>query len=139
MSQGAPQSAGPRVWIVPGCTTAVVILMHLLPGDELNAESWWAIWHMDKVLHISAFAVCGLTWMIALAKQRRLQGAWRLEQVLLVGTVIFGTVLEVMQGALMSGRTFDWMDVAADVAGVGCSLFAFKVIFGRRPGRIAID
>lgn len=139
MATGVPQSAGPRVCIAPACTTAVLVGMHMLPGSDLATDTWWAIWHLDKVLHLIAFSGCTLTWAIALAKQRRLQGGWRLEQVLVGGALVFGMVLEAMQGAWMSGRTFDWMDVAADVVGAMGSLGVFFVIFGQRPGRIAID
>ena len=59
--------------------------MHLLPGSDLAADTWWAMWHMDKLLHGFAFLGCGLTWAIALAKQRRLQGGSRM-LVVLVGT-----------------------------------------------------
>jgi len=139
MSTGVPQSAGPRVWIAPSCTTAVLVGMHMLPGSDLEADTWWATWHMDKVLHLIAFSGCALTWAIALAKQRRLQGGSRLELFLVGGALVFGMVLEVMQGAWMSGRMFDWMDVAADVLGAGSSLGVFFGIFGQRPGRIASD
>jgi VanZ family protein len=53
--------------------------------------------------------------------------------------IVFGTVLEAMQGAWMPGRFFDLADVAADVAGAGLSLVAFQLIFGQKPGRIASD
>ena len=139
MSTGAPQSAGPRVWVSPACTTALLVGMHMLPGTDLDADTWWATWHMDKVLHVIAFSGCALTWAIALAKQRRFQRGWTLEQLLVGGALVFGMVLEAMQGAWMSGRTFDWMDVVADVVGAGSSLGVFFVIFGQRPGRIASD
>ena len=124
---------------MPLLVTAAVVLMHCLPGADLNADDWLAQWHMDKLLHLIAFGMWGLTWAIALAKQRRLQRAWHLEFGVLVAAVIFGMVLEVIQGAWMSGRTFDWMDVVADVVGAMSSLGVFFVIFGQRPGRIASD
>lgn len=139
MGSGLPQSVGPRVFVMPVLVTAVVVTMHCLPGADLNADDWWARWHMDKLLHLIAFGVWGLTWAIALAKQRRLQQAWQLELGLLGATVIFGMVLEAIQGAWMPGRIFDLADVIADLAGAACSLGLFSSIFGRRPGRIASD
>ena len=139
MGNGLTQSAGPRVFVMPLLVTAAVVLLHCLPGADLDADDWWAQWHMDKLLHLIAFGMWGLTWAIALAKQRRLQRAWHLEFGVLVAAVIFGMVLEAMQGAWMSGRTFDWMDVVADVVGAMSSLGVFFGIFGQRPGRIASD
>ena len=124
---------------MPVLVTAAVVTMHCLPGADLDADDWWARWHMDKLLHLIAFGTWGLTWAIALAKQRRLQQGWHLELGLLVIAVIFGMVLEAIQGALMPGRFFDLADVIADLAGAACSLGLFSSIFGRRPGRIASD
>ena len=134
-----PQSVGPRVFVMPVLVTAAVVTMHCLPGADLDADDWWACWHMDKLLHLIAFGMWGLSWAIALAKQRRLQQAWQLELGLLGATVIFGMVLEAIQGAWMPGRIFDLADVIADLAGAACSLGLFSSIFGRRPGRIASD
>ena len=139
MPNGATHSAGPRIWIVPACATLGIAGMHLLPGSDLSADDWWAVWHMDKALHALAFAGCCLTWTIALAKQRRLQQGNAMALALAGGTLIFGTVLEAMQGAWMSGRFFDLADVVADVLGAGMSLGMFQVIFGCQPGRIASD
>ena len=111
----------------------------MLPGSDLDADTWWATWHMDKVLHMIAFSGCALTWAIALAKQRRLQGGSRMLVVLVGTALVFGTVLEAIQGAWMPGRTFDLADVAADAVGALCSLGVFYGIFGQRPGRIASD
>ena len=124
---------------MPVLVTAAVVVMHCLPGTELDADDWWARFHVDKLLHLIAFCVLGLTWAIALAKQRRLQQGWQLELGLVVGSAIFGMVLEAIQGAWMPGRTFDLADVIADMTGVTCSLGLFFSIFGRRPGRIASD
>ena len=139
MPNGATHSAGPRIWIVPACATLGIVGMHLLPGSDLSADDWWAVWHVDKALHALAFAGCCLTWTVALAKQRRLQRGNAMALALAGGTLIFGMVLEAMQGAWMPGRFFDLADVVADVAGAGLSLVAFQLIFGQKPGRIASD
>ena len=124
---------------MPLLVTAAVVGMHCLPGADLDADDWWACWHMDKLLHLIAFGMWGLSWSIALAKQRRFQRAWHLELGLMLAAVIFGMVLEAIQGAWMPGRIFDFADVIADAAGAACSLGLFSSIFGRRPGRIASD
>ena len=133
------QSVGPRVWIMPTLSTLALVAMHMLPGNDLDLDSWWAAWHMDKLLHLLAFGGCSLSWAIALAKQRRMQQGWFLECTLLGWAAFFGTVLEAVQGAWMPGRMFDLADVAADGLGALCSLCVFWVIFGQRPGRIASD
>ena len=113
--------------------------MHALPGQDVDVDSWWTTWHMDKVLHFLAFLTWGLSMSVALAKQRMFQKGSRFELAMIVGAAIFGTVLECLQGACVPNRSADLADVAADVAGVALALLAFRVIFGCRPGRIATD
>ncbi len=139
MATGVTQNVGARVWWGPALVTAGTLCMHALSGQDVDVDSWWATWHMDKVLHFLAFATWGLAMSVALAKQRLLQKGARFELVMIGGAVVFGTVLECLQGACVSNRSADLADVAADVAGVALALLAFRVIFGCRPGRIATD
>ena len=139
MATGVTQNVGARVWWGPALVTTGALCMHALPGQDVDVDSWWATWHMDKVLHFLAFATWGLAMSVALAKQRLFQKGSRFELVMMVGAAIFGTVLECLQGACVPNRSADLADVAADVAGVALALLAFRVIFGCRPGRIATD
>ena len=139
MASGVTQNVGARVWWPPALVTTGALCMHALPGHDLDMDSWWVTWHMDKVLHFLAFSTWGLAMSVALAKQRLFQKGSRFELVMMVGAAIFGTVLECVQGACVPNRSADLADVAADVAGVALALLAFRVIFGCRPGRIATD
>ena len=139
MASGVTQNVGARVWWGPALVTTGAVCMHALPGHDLDVDSWWVTWHMDKVLHALAFATWGLAMSVALAKQRLFQTGARFELVMVVGAAIFGTVLEALQGMCFPNRSADLADVAADVAGVALALLAFRVIFGCRPGRIATD
>ncbi len=139
MATGVTQNVGARVWWGPALVTTGALCMHALPGHDLDVDSWWVTWHIDKVLHFLAFATWGLAMSMALAKQRLFQKGSRFELVMIGGAGIFGTVLECLQGACFPNRSADLADVAADVAGVALALLAFRVIFGCRPGRIATD
>ena len=139
MASGVTQNVGARVWWCPALVTTGALCMHALPGHDLDMDSWWVTWHMDKVLHFLAFSTWGLAMSVALAKQRLFQKGSRFELVMMVGAAIFGTVLECLQGACVPNRSADLADVAADLAGVALALLAFRVIFGCRPGRIATD
>lgn len=94
---------------------------------------------MDKFLHAMAFALWGLSITVAWAKQRRFDSP-RGHLLGVVGlSLIFGTVLEAMQGALMPSRVADAGDLLADVLGGCLSQGMFFVIFRAWPGRIAND
>ena len=133
------QGAGPRIWWSPALLTLALVALHALPGSDLQPTTWWTTWHLDKLLHAMAFALWGLSITVAWAKQRRFD-SFRGHVLGVVGlSLIFGTVLECVQGACVPNRSADLADVAADVAGVALALLAFRVIFGCRPGRIATD
>ena len=139
MASGVTQTVGARVWWGPALFTTGALCMHALPGGDLRADDWWALWHMDKVLHFLAFACWGLAMSIALAKQRLFQTGARFEVLMVAGAAILGTILECLQGVCVPNRSAEMADVMADVAGAAFALLAFRVIFGCRPGRIATD
>ena len=133
------QGAGPRIWWSPVLLTLALVALHALPGSDLQPTTWWTTWYLDKLLHATAFALWGLSFTVAWAKQRRFDSL-RGHVLGVVGlSLIFGTVLECVQGACVPNRSADLADVAADLAGVALALLAFRVIFGCRPGRIATD
>ena len=60
MATGVTQNVGARVWWGPALVTAGALCMHALPGQDVDVDSWWTTWHMDKVLHLLAFSTWGL-------------------------------------------------------------------------------
>lgn len=119
--------------------TLALIALHALPGSDLQPTTWWTAWHLDKFLHAMAFALWGLSITVAWAKQRRFDSP-RGHLLGVVGlSLIFGMVLEAMQGALMPSRVADAGDLLADVLGGCLSQGMFFVIFRAWPGRIAND
>ena len=67
MASGVTQNVGARVWWGPALVTTGALCMHALPGHDLDMDSWWVTWHMDKVLHFLAFSTWGLAMSVALA------------------------------------------------------------------------
>ena len=119
--------------------TLLMVGLHALPGSDISVDSWWLVWHLDKLLHWLAFATWALTLNIAWAKARMFSSTRRHLMWTAFSSLIFGTVLEALQGMCVPNRTAALADVTADVAGVALALLAFRVIFGCRPGRIATD
>ena len=74
----------------------------------------------DKFLHFASFAVlAGLALRVA-------EG--RLEALLwLLGLLIAGWLIEVLQGALVPDRRFCWRDIAANAAGIAFAALAAEL------------
>jgi len=74
----------------------------------------------DKFLHFASFAVLGI---LAL---RVAQG--RFEALLwLLGLLVAGWLIEVLQGALVPDRRFCWRDIAANAAGIAFAALAAEL------------
>ena len=99
-------------------STIVVVLLCLVPGDELKGAS--ALDH-DKALHALAFAFIGFAWRRSGLGRRR--------------TLILGLVLalgtELAQAWFVHRRHGDPLDVLADVVGLCVGVFLAGVFQAR--------
>lgn len=75
-----------------------------------------AIPHMDKVLHLSVYALLSLALALAWPKLPKFWIFW--------SCLVFGLVLELGQGLMGSGRTASFWDAAANSLGAAIGLYA---------------
>lgn len=88
------------------CALAVMVLSLLPPSTPLPTTGW------DKTNHLLAFSVLAVLGLRAWPARR-----WRV----LVGLVVYGALIEVLQG--MSGdREPSWLDLLADTIGIALGL-----------------
>ena len=104
-------------WRVTGLLLlTLVLLASMLPAvwflpDRQELVSWIA--HLDKWMHGIAFAILAV-WF---AGQYSRGSYWRIA----VGLLAFGVLIEVCQ-RMVDYRSSDWLDVAADAAGIAVGL-----------------
>ena len=108
-------------WRIVGIVILFVILMlAVLPSLWFwSAISYSKFPLLDKWLHILTFLFLFL-WF---SGQYHRSSYWRL----IVGLTIFGAVIELCQ-SMVSYRTTEWMDLVADIFGIGIALII--AIFG---------
>ena len=95
---------------------AIVLLASLTPvfwlfPDRDGFVTWFV--HVDKWLHAIAFVVLAV-WF---AGQYRPGSYWRIA----VGLLAFGVLIEACQ-RMVTYRSADWLDIAADAAGIAVGL-----------------
>lgn len=95
---------------------AIVLLASLTPvfwlfPDRDGFVTWFV--HVDKWLHGIAFVVLAV-WF---AGQYRPGSYWRIA----VGLLAFGVLIEACQ-RMVTYRSADWLDIAADAAGIAVGL-----------------
>lgn len=92
--------------------TIALAILSLLSSDDLpDVEFEYA----DKFAHTMAYALLCLLWYTVLK-------SFKFSKAILVASaiaIIYGIILEVLQGTLTEGRTLDLYDVLANCIGVG--------------------
>lgn len=111
----------------PALWALVIFALHALPGNEVPQQDWLRIFQVDKVVHLSMFAVLSLSLFIALGKS----GVTRKYKiVVLIGCVLYGIVLEMAQDVWFLDRYASVADILADTVGVFIGRIAFRGIYG---------
>lgn len=93
-------------------TTALAYasLMNLKDMPQVNVPS------ADKIFHCIAYAILSLLWFLVLKHKYKKAKKIALVQAI-VAAVIFGIIIEVLQGTLTTYRAFDVYDAVANTLG----------------------
>ena len=78
----------------------------------------------DKLLHALSYTVLMLSWMMVLKSSKKLKYQFYLWLVLL----LFGIIIELLQGTLTHYRTADFKDVLANLVGLTLGWMIFKLL-----------
>ena len=102
------------------CLTLLIIWLALVPSGAAPTGLGW-----DKLNHAAAIAAVTLVAYLSLHPRRRAANT-----AFLYGMFV-GVLIEILQGALTTGRAAEWGDIAADLLGAA-SVWCLVVIFERR-------
>lgn len=78
----------------------------------------------DKLLHTVAYFFLMLAWLYSFSKK---EDFYKRIKYLILGCLIYGIVLEVMQGAFTSYRTGSYLDILANFLGIVLAVLAFHL------------
>lgn len=92
-----------------------------LPGDKLPEEDWLGDISADKIVHIGLFAVLVTLWGLPFLHRSNTAGrerTFRRTLVLIVMiAVLYGIIIELVQGAYIPNRSYSLADMGADALG----------------------
>ncbi len=106
-------------------------LLSLLPMDDLDLVGP-KIPYMDKWVHLGFYFIAMLLGSLFLWERFRTR--WKKKPALLrmgAALVGYGMIIELLQGAMGLDRSAEWMDLLANVAGIGLGGWLASVLINR--------
>ena len=96
----------------------VVLVLLCMPGKDLPSSNWFNIFYLDKWVHTGIFGLLSLLFMLPFAVSP-IKHKEKLQYFIgiAIATSVWGLTTEFMQKYLVSGRSFDLVDWAADSLG----------------------
>lgn len=101
---------------------AFLTYMLLKPGTE-NQEYWFMFSGIDKVLHVSIFAMLGFSFIAAFPK---IKFSYFFQIIL-----IYAFLTEIFQEEMGLGRSMESLDIVADTIGCLIGYYIYKVLVKR--------
>ncbi|MDR9398004.1 VanZ family protein [Salibacter sp.] len=110
-------------------TALFIAVLSMFPGGQTPKVS---IEGLDKIIHFIMYFV--LMWFLIQANIKqviipKLKG--RAILISTIVTVLYGVVIEIIQGTVLVGRSFEWFDILANVTGTISGIGAFLAVFGK--------
>ena len=117
-------SSSRNLYAIPPLLWAIIMLvLTLTPAKEMPRTPDWKLLAFDTAAHAGVFAVLAVLSWVALRKQQRWPTlAQRPGMTVLIGCVLFGGLIEILQYLMAVGRQAEWSDLAGDSLGAALAL-----------------
>jgi VanZ family protein len=121
---------------LPGLLTLVTAtVLFCLPGDKFPDEDWFNLLKVDKLIHIGLFALLVLLWSLPfINRSSTASQASRMFIRVALLFVLYGIVIEFIQGNFIPFRSMGVDDMIADALGCAAGfLIARKILRAGKP------
>lgn len=105
----------------------IATILFCLPGDKFPEDELFNIFQVDKLIHIGLFAVMVILWCLPF--MGRVNDSERLSNIFIVvalAFVLYGILIEFIQGNFIRNRTMGVDDMIADALGCGVGFIVAK-------------
>lgn len=103
-------------WVV------IIAALHAIPGADLALFQIDDLFQLDKLFHVAVFSIG--VFLSAHPAQIKYPSKW--QRLVVVAYLLYGLLLEVLQGSFFSGRLSDPLDWMADAVGVFVGLWLYR-------------
>ena len=105
-----------------------ILFLCLIDTKELPSVTYLELMEFDKLVHIVLFGLLMLSCTVALRKQTRIAWAQKNAMVIaLLFSVVYGSVIEVVQSFMVQDRTGELYDVLANGIGAFLGILFFSI------------
>jgi hypothetical protein len=107
-------------WPAVGMLILATVLF-CIPGNTLPDEDWLGKISADKLIHVGLFAALVALWGLPFVARVHLDANSRSVKSILIWVVavavVYGIVIEIIQGAYIPNRSYSLADMVADAIG----------------------
>lgn len=108
------------IYIAFTITISIAVLSFIkVPSEGLSVSS------SDKVSHSIAYFFLTLSWLYVVLRKERFN-TW--VKYIIIGSFIYGIIIEVFQGAVTTYRTASYLDMVANSVGILLAILAFHIL-----------
>ncbi|MFK8060473.1 MAG: VanZ family protein [Polaribacter sp.] len=101
----------------------ITLFIAYLSLIKMPTKSMPSFQGLDKVYHFFAYFTLAICWLFNFYKKNSLKYA------IVISCIIYGIIIELLQGTLTDSRTADYKDVLANTLGILFALVIFNLIF----------
>ena len=110
----------------------IVGFMYAIPGQDLPSVSFWDVLNFDKAAHFLVFLILTITLIVGLKRQQRYSYFQRNGSIVAaIFGVVYGGILELMQGWVFLDRTSDLFDFFANSIGILVGMLFYRILYGK--------
>ena len=97
------------IWLI------IVLMLSGYPGNQIPKV---AVWQFDKLVHVIMYAVLSLLLFLPFYKQfLDIEKRFRIRLILILVSVSYGGLMEILQENIFINRGGSWMDFTANTVG----------------------
>lgn len=125
-----------RYWLSIVVWAAIILILCGMPPQDVDKVKFFDFPFQDKVVHFALYFVLAMLVMAVLTLNSYLKNSKWTYTITIAICLLYGWLIEILQRAFFPGRSFEWMDVAADTAGAVVGVLLYKRVSRYLKGRI---
>lgn len=104
--------------------SGLITILFLMPSSDLPRVNLHG--GADKAAHFLIHFIFVFLWQLYFFRRYNNRFLWRNAFYVLIGSLVYGIIIEILQGQLTDSRTSDYYDVLANLGGAVIAVFVFQ-------------